>query len=133
MLCFAVVGSSTFEACISELNGGAIYAITDVTFQNDGGRSSSSAFLSNKAGLSGGAIFAWHMLMVKFGYQALVLNNSAGLDGGGFNLALGATLVVQDEGCPTAVCNANLRGNGQCDLACMTRGCNWCPALLTAA
>ncbi len=89
-----------------------------------------SNFLSNKAGRSGGAIFAWRALKLQFGYQALVYNNSAGLDGGGFNLEAGVTLEVQDEGCPSSVCDAHSRGNGECDLACMTRGCNWCLPLL---
>ena len=124
---FGAVGSSTFEACISDLDGGAIYAITGIEFHNDG--PSSSTFLSNKAGLSGGAIFAWHSLKLQFGYQALVFNNSAGLDGGGFHLKAGATMEVHEEGCPNAVCNTLSRGDGQCDLACMTRGCNWCKSL----
>jgi predicted outer membrane repeat protein len=89
-----------------------------------------SNFLSNRAGRSGGAIFAWKALKLQFGYQALVYNNSAGLDGGGFNLEAGAMLEVEDEGCPSSICDTQSRVNGICDLACMTRGCNWCLQLL---
>ncbi len=121
-------GSTTFEGCSSVLDGGAIYAITDITFQSNG-PGAVSKFHSNKAGRSGGAIFAWQALKVRFGHQVLVYNNSAGLDGGGFNLESGITLDVQDEGCPSAVCDAQSRSNGKCDLACMTRGCNWCQCL----
>ncbi len=101
-----------------------MYAVSKFEFQALG-EVSSSIFYSNTAGSRGGAIFTWHSLQVKYGHKMIVYNNTAGIDGGGVFSATSVPIEIQGEGCPAALCEKNSPGNGQCDPACMTRGCNW--------
>jgi hypothetical protein len=67
-------------------------------------------------------LFLTRAFQVEFSHRLVVFNNSAGLDGGGIFLDIGGKLQVMEEGCD---CDILTRGNGQCDIECMTRGCNW--------
>ncbi len=117
-------GSSRFEGCTCDVDGGAVYALSSLEFQTVGDISSST-FDSNAAGSKGGAILTWHPIQVNFGHQIIVHNNTAGLDGGGVFSHSIVSFEIQEEGCPAAVCEKISLGNGRCDPACMTRGCNW--------
>lgn len=56
--------------------------------------------------------------------RLIVANNTATIDGGGVGLSFGSSFRFLDEGC-TKECTQSMRGDGICDLPCMTRGCNW--------
>ena len=62
--------------------------------------------------------------LISFHCQQVMLNNTAVLDGGGLSLLGGSSLVIEDEGCSLS-CDPSSAGNGVCDPACLTRGCNW--------
>ncbi len=53
-----------------------------------------------------------------------MINNSAALDGGALSLMGGSIIAVMDEGCSSS-CDLSRAGDGMCDPACMSRGCNW--------
>jgi hypothetical protein len=69
-------------------------------------------------------------LEVAHNHRLVFISNRAKQDGGGLMLADGGQVVVIDEACPLSMCDAASRGNGICDLNCMTRGCNWLVTVL---
>ena len=97
--------------------------LAQVHFRSSEMAGSSTTLASNVAAGRGGGIMAWASLLIDFQHQLNLFNNSAGLDGGGISLAGNAGIYVADEGCPNSICST--RGDGNCDPACLTRGCNW--------
>ncbi len=65
------------------------------------------------------------MLEVAYNHRMSFISNIAKQDGGGLMVTDGGQIVVIDEACPPSMCDEASRGNGVCDLTCMTRGCNW--------
>ncbi len=64
-------------------------------------------------------------LKIAYNHRITFISNTAEYDGGGLMISDGAQVVVVDEACPRSVCDAASRGDGICDLTCMTRACNW--------
>ena len=87
---------------------------------------SDTIFDSNVAmGSGGGLMIESAAAQVAFNHRLLIVRNFANLDGGGVMISDGGQLSVLDEECPLTVCDPALRGNGVCDLHCMSRACNW--------
>ena len=112
------------EGCSAEISGGAVFASSPMDFLNEyGGSHTSLAY--NTAGSQGGGLMALSSVQIHFGHRLMVSKNIAGTDGGGIALDGWAGVWVIDEGCPESACNPAARGDGQCNLECLTRGCNW--------
>ena len=117
--------SGRIEGNQATSNGGGVFMFGAVTL---GGMVRGNAAV----GLGGG-IFASgadaRLGLVHDG-SVLVENNTA-TSGGGLYIEEAASMTVSSEGC---TCSG--RGNGKCDVACLTRGCNWddgeCAAQLSA-
>ena len=103
--------------------GGAVAFMALVHNQN-----LSAVFIrGNRASENGGGIYGFSNLAELILDQAsslVVESNAAGQDGGGIAVAEGALLSVSFPAC-AADCTGAMRGNGICDLQCMTAGCNW--------
>jgi predicted outer membrane repeat protein len=113
--------------CTADHSGGALYALAPTVFADSDGadEEQASVFSSNSALVEGGAVMSWSLIVVGLGHPVAFVNNSAGQDGGAISLDGGASLRIADEECPAKVCDLSLRGDGKCDLQCMSRGCNW--------
>jgi predicted outer membrane repeat protein len=122
---------------VAEVDGGAIFMYATVYLQ----RSAVLAidFENNTAKSRGGSIFAsgaGAQLALSPDVEVSFQNNSASLHGGALYLEDAASMKVAEETC-IATCQSQIRGDGVCNPACMTRGCNWdngdCASLIANA
>ena len=131
--CSANRGGAVFSSGVG-ITVGATAEISENAATTDGGGifmyspvDLSGNLRDNVAAGNGGAVFASGAdarLTVSYDSTVLVENNTAGKNGGGMYFEDAATFVVSKETCQSE-CNPNVRGDGVCDVQCMTRGCNW--------
>jgi hypothetical protein len=119
------VGDVEISDCSSGADGGGVYAYSPMSFLSTKDRSTTS-FISNRAQRSGGGLWiATSTIEVAFNHRLSFRANEAGANGGGLAITDGAQIVLVDEECPSRVCSPASRGNGVCEVDCMTRACNW--------
>lgn len=127
---FGIGGSMTFTSPVSihgnvaGSDGGAVYMVAPITV--DGVLGAVDIF-NNTAGGRAGAVFgsgAAAQLRVHFDARLVCENNSAISDGGAMYLQDGAAVSVLQEVCQSD-CKPSSRGDGVCNVECLSRGCNW--------
>ena len=81
----------------------------------------------NHATDKGGGVYgfsSYAKLYVAAHHSVMIQENEADTDGGGIALGQGAQVTVAPTPCSDQ-CFSVMRGNGDCDVECMTAGCNW--------
>ncbi len=102
-----------------------MFAFSPVSFVSTKALSTTSLTANRALGSGGGLWIASSAFRVAHNHRLSFVRNEAGADGGGIAITDGAQILLVDEECPASVCTADSRGNGACDLQCMTRACGW--------
>ena len=102
-----------------------MFAFAPIMFKCNQSLSSSTVISNTARGSGGGIMIESTTLELAYNHRLSFISNTAEQDGGGLMIADGGQVLVIDEVCPSSMCNAASRGDGVCDLTCMTRACNW--------
>ena len=113
------------DSCQSGEDGGGIFAFSPVSFVSTKALSTTSLTANRAVGSGGGLWIASSTFQMAYNHRLSFVRNDAGADGGGLAMVDGAQILLVDEECLASVCTADSRGNGVCDLQCMTRACSW--------
>jgi len=122
-------GNIRIERCKSGADGGGIFAFSPVSFLSTKALSTTTFIENHAFGSGGGLWIATSTILVAFNHRLFLIRNEAGINGGGVSIYDGAQIILKDEECIISVCTPALRGNGVCDLACMSRACSWYKSL----
>mmetsp|Transcript_36420 Transcript_36420/g.95859 ORF Transcript_36420/g.95859 Transcript_36420/m.95859 type:complete len:1446 (-) Transcript_36420:59-4396(-) len=118
-----IAGSLLIQLCTAGGNGGGIFASSEVEIS---GVSSTTTVKSCTANIGGGiAMSGSEAELAIYEHSRLQLvDNLARQNGGGLALLSSAYLEVESQLCSTT-CPSSSRGNGVCDVDCLTAECNW--------
>jgi cysteine-rich repeat protein/predicted outer membrane repeat protein len=107
----------------SARRGGGVAYMAIVTLEGE----STTFVQKNRAADKGGGVYgfsSYAKLYVAAHHSVMIQENEADTDGGGIALGQGAQVTVAPPACSDK-CLSVMRGNEQCNVECLTAGCNW--------